>query len=193
MAKLYFRYAAMNAGKTTALLQVAHNYEENGMKVILLKSEIDTKGDRRVVSRLGISRAVDILLNENESVFTYIDEIKCANCILVDEAQFLKTKQVDELWYISKVLDIPVICYGLRTDFKSNMFEGSKRLLEVSDELEELVTICSCGKKAKFNARKINGEYTLDGNQVEIDNNTKVTYESLCGKCYIKKVLKMNK
>lgn len=91
------------------------------------------------------------------------------------------------------MLDIPVICYGLRTDFKSNMFEGSKRLLEVSDELEELVTICSCGKKAKFNARKINGEYTLDGNQVEIDNNTKVTYESLCGKCYIKKVLKMNK
>jgi len=193
MAKLYFRYAAMNAGKTTVLLQVAHNYEENGMKVILLKSEIDTKGDRRVVSRLGISRAVDILLNENDSVFTYIDEIKRANCILVDEAQFLKIKQVDELWYISKVLDIPVICYGLRTDFKSNMFEGSKRLLEVSDELEELVTICSCGKKAKFNARKINGEYTLDGNQVEIDNNTKVTYESLCGKCYIKKVLKMNK
>ena len=193
MAKLYFRYAAMNAGKTTVLLQVAHNYEENGMKVILLKSEIDTKGDRRLVSRLGISRAVDILLNENDSVFTYIDEIKRANCILVDEAQFLKVKQVDELWYISKVLDIPVICYGLRKDFKSNMFEGSKRLLEVSDELEELVTICSYGKKAKFNARKINGEYTLDGNQVEIDNNTKVKYESLCGKCYIKKVLKMNK
>lgn len=154
MAKLYFRYAAMNAGKTTGLLQVAHNYEENGMKVILLKSEIDTKGDRRLVSRLGISRTVDILLNENDSVFTYIDEIKRANCILVDEAQFLKVKQVDELWYISKVLDIPVICYGLRTDFKSNMFEGSKRLLEVSDELEELVTICSCGKKLNLMQEK---------------------------------------
>lgn len=193
MAKLYFRYSAMNAGKTTIILQVAHNYEEKDMKVLLIKSEIDTKGDKEIVSRLGISREVDLLLGKYDSLLNNLEEIKSAKCVLVDEAQFLNKNQVDELWYITKLLDIPVICYGLRTDFQSKMFEGSHRLLEVADELEELTTICSCGKKAKFNARKIGNEYLLEGNQIEIDDGTKVIYESLCGKCYIEKVLKKNK
>src|SRR5574344_1098726 len=100
MAKLYFRYSAMNAGKTTIILQVAHNYEEKDMKVLLIKSEIDTKGDKEIVSRLGISREVDLLLGKYDSLLNNLEEIKSAKCVLVDEAQFLNKNQVDELWYI---------------------------------------------------------------------------------------------
>ena len=108
---------------------------------------------------------------------------------MVDESQFLSEKQVEELWLITKKCDIPVICYGIKTNFQSKLFEGSKRLLELSDELEELATICSCGQKARFNARIINGKYVTVGDNIEIDNNEKIKYESLCGICYIKKVI----
>lgn len=187
MAKLYFRYGAMNCGKSSALMQVAHNYDENNRKVIVIKSSIDTKGDDHLESRIGLKRKVDILLDIDKSLSNYYDEWKDkVSCILVDEAQFLSPSQVDELWYVSKILDIPVICYGLKTDFKSNLFEGSKRLLEVSDELEELITICKCGKRAKFNARLVNGKFTLDGDEIVIDgSDSNVKYVSMCGKCYI--------
>lgn len=192
MAKLYYRYGAMNAGKSTSLLQVAHNYKEKGMNVVLIKSNIDTKGDDKVVSRIGIEAKVDILLDTNDTLFRKenLELIKNANCVLVDESQFLKNDQIDELWYITKKMNIPVICFGIRTDFKSELFEGSKRLMEIADEMEELPTICACGEKARFNARIIDGSYTVYGSQVEIDNNCKIQYESLCGKCYIDKVLK---
>lgn len=192
MAKLYFRYGAMNAGKSAVLLQVAHNYKEKNMKCIIIKPKIDTKGENKIVSRIGLSSPVDILLDIDESLFNIQNQqiIKDSNCIIVDEAQFLSTKQVDELWIITKQLDIPVICYGLRTNFKSNFFIGSQRLMEVADEIEELVTICECGKKAKFNARIINGEYINDGESIVIDDNDSVKYESLCGKCFSQKVLR---
>lgn len=192
MAKLYFRYGAMNAGKSAVLLQVAHNYKEKNMKCIIIKPKIDTKGENKIVSRIGLSSPVDILLDIDESLFNIQNQqiIKDSNCIIVDEAQFLSTKQVDELWIITKQLDIPVICYGLRTNFKSNFFIGSQRLMEVADEIEELVTICECGKKAKFNARIINGEYINDGESIVIDDNDSVKYESLCGKCFLQKVLR---
>lgn len=189
MAKFYFRYGAMGCGKTTALLQVIYNYKKNNLNIVLIKPSIDKKGEDKIVSRLGIEAKVDVLLKPNDKV---IDSINLENltCILVDESQFLTSSQVKELWLISKLKNIPVICYGLKTTFKGEFFAGSKPLMELADEYEELVTICSCGKKAKFNARKINNEYTLIGDEVAIDG-IDAEYEALCPICYIKKVLKI--
>ncbi|MBR5369853.1 MAG: thymidine kinase [Bacilli bacterium] len=193
MSKLYFRYGAMNCGKSTALMQVAHNYQENNMKVILIKSSIDTKGNDHLESRIGMRRKVDVLLGREESVEKAVSNYDSIDCILVDEAQFLSTNQIDELWKIAKKKDIPVICYGLRGDFQSHLFEGSKRLLELADEIEELITICSCGKRAKFNARYVNGEFTLNGEEVLIDGSKdNVIYKPLCGKCYLNEIEKFS-
>ncbi|MBR1936660.1 MAG: thymidine kinase [Bacilli bacterium] len=188
MSKLYFRYGAMNCGKSSNLMQVAHNYNENNKEVVVIKSSIDTKADDYLESRVGLKRKVDILIKPEESFEKYYDYWNDhISCILVDEAQFLTTKQVEELWIASKMLEIPVICYGLKTDFKSNLFEGSKRLLELADELEELVTICSCGKRAKFNARYVNNEFQEDGSSILIDGSvSSVEYRPMCGKCYMK-------
>ena len=183
MAKLYFRYGAMNCGKTTALLQVAHNYEEKGLKVLVVKPSIDTKGGKCIVSRLGIKRKVDIWLRPKDNDTTGV------SCILVDEAQFLKPDQVQDFWLLAKIYNVPVICYGLRTTFQTKFFQGSAPLMELADELEELVTICKCGEKAKFQARKVNGVFVTEGSEVAIDGENEVTYESLCGKCYIEDVL----
>ena len=190
MSKLYFRFGAMNCGKTTALLQVAHNYEEKGMKVLIIKPSVDKKGDKNIVSRLGVERKVDILLSPDEKLTPKID-FNNLSCILVDEVQFMEPSQIKELWIIAKLKDIPVICYGLKTNFKGKLFEGSKALIEVADELEELITICKCGKRAKFNARLIDGKYTKVGDEVAIDG-LDASYEPLCGKCYIEQVLKIN-
>lgn len=186
MAKFHFRYGAMNAGKSTILLQTAYNYEEKGKKVVILKPSVDTKGDEKIVSRIGLERKVDYLIGDNDSIISKLgDNLSSLSCILVDEAQFLKRKQVDELFYISKMMDIPVIAFGLRTDFISNGFEGAIRLLELADALEEMPTICRCGRKARFNARKVDGKFTFDGDSIVIDDNSNVKYESLCGTCYI--------
>ena len=188
MAKLYFRYGAMNSGKTTAMLQVAHNYEEKGMKVLLLKPSIDTKGDNKVVSRLGIDREVDFLISQTESLKNLLKPFRDnVDCIILDEVQFLKKFQIDELFEISIIWDIPVICYGLRTDFLMNGFEGSERLLLIAHSIEELKTICQCGKKAITNGRIINGKFVFSGDQCAIDGEKDVTYEPLCGKCFIKR------
>lgn len=190
MSKLYFRYGAMNCGKSTNLLQVAHNYEERGMKVVIIKPKIDTKGGNTVVSRLGIIREVDILvdneLNLLEEFRSYINKHGEVNCVLVDEAQFLKSHHVDELLEVAVKMDIPVVCYGLRTDFLAQGFEGSSRLLLIAHSLEELKTICKCGKKGIFNGRMINGRFIFEGDQVVIDNGEMVEYESLCAECYLK-------
>ena len=194
VAKLYFRYGAMNCGKTTALLQVAHNYEEKGKKVIIIKSIIDTKGDDSVVSRLGVSRKVDVLLGIDEKIMDLKIDLSKISCILVDEAHFLSETQIDELWIISKTKNIPVICYGIRTDFQSVAFPGSKRLLEIADSLDELITICNCGKRARFQSRKVNNKYVFEGEKVVIDGSRDdVVYEPLCGECYIKNVFSLKK
>ncbi len=187
MSKIWFRYGAMNCGKTTSLLQAAHNYEEQGLNIILIKPKIDKKGEDKVVSRLGIERKVDILLDSTAKLKDVI-KLKSVNCIIVDEAQFLKAQQVKDLWIISKLNNIPVLCYGLKTNFKGELFEGSKALLEVADEIEELITICKCGKRAKFNARVKNNKYVKTGEEIQIDG-ISATYEPLCGKCYIENVL----
>ena len=194
MSKLYFRYGAMNCGKTTALLQVAHNYEERGMKVLILKPKVDTKGDNKIVTRIGLKRKVDHLIEKDENLNNYLSKVKNdISCILVDEAQFLNRDQIDELFMFSKLRDIEVICYGLRSDFKTIAFPGSLRLFELADDMEELYTICRCGKRAKFNGRIVNGEFTSSGEQVAIDGENEIGYESLCGKCYLEKVLGIKK
>lgn len=194
MAKLYFRYGAMNCGKTTALLQVAHNYRERGMKVLIAKPMIDTKGGRKIVSRLGIEEDINLYLTPYSTItieqsISYIKELKqeSYDCILVDEAQFLEPYQVDELYKITKSWGIPVICYGLRCDFQMKGFPGAIRLLEIADSIEELKTICRCGDKATQNMRLIDGVPVFYGEQVAIDGENDVSYESVCGKCYLKR------
>lgn len=194
MAKLYFRYGAMNSGKTALLLQAAHNYEERGMEVLIVKPAIDSKGDDHLVSRIGLKRKVDKLLAPKDDIYKYVKKLKRKiKCVLVDEAQFLEKEQVDELMHIVVKLNIPVICYGLRSDFKTNGFPGSSRLLELAHTIEEMKTICSCGRKAMFNARKVNEKFVFDGEQVAIDGEHKVTYESLCPNCYYEELDKYNK
>ena len=193
MAKLYFRYGAMNSGKSTALLQAAFNYEERGHQVLLAKPAIDTKGDRSIVSRLGVVRDVDFTIEPEAEVLDRFQQQRSrvieshgrdVSCLLIDEAQFLTSEQVDDLLRIALMDDIPVLAYGIRTDFQTVAFPGSRRLLEISHSLEELKTICRCGRKAVFNGRKVNGRFVFDGDQVAIDG-VEVTYESLCGACYL--------
>ena len=184
LAKLFFRYGAMNCGKSTALMQVAHNYEERGLKILVLKPKVDTKADDKISSRIGLERKVDHLIVDNEDLYEYILQNKGINCVIVDEAQFLNPKQVEELLQVAVLEDIPVICYGLRTDFQTKGFPGATRLLELAHSLEEMKTICRCGSKAMFNARKVNDTFVFDGEQVAIDGKDLVTYESLCCKCY---------
>ena len=194
MAKLYFRYGAMNCGKTTNLLQVAHNYEEQGMKVLIMKPSIDTKGGKKMVSRVGMEREVDLLLANNDRVLDYLDVECLPNAIIVDEAQFLTKEQVDELWTVAKIYEVPVLAYGLRTDFLTNAFPGSARLLALADTIEEIKNICKCGKKATQNMRLYNGVPIFEGESVLIDENSDLdnkkqidyNYEPVCGTCYIK-------
>ena len=195
MSKLYFRYGAMNSGKSTILMQVAHNYEENGKRVIVIKPAIDTKGNEFLSARIGIKRKVDILADKDDNLMAYFNNWKDnVSCILVDEVQFLTSTQIEDLWRATKILNIPVICYGIKTDFQSHLFEGSKRLFELADEIEEIATICKCGKKARFNSRYINGKFTLDGDEILIDGaDTEVKYVPLCGECYLKEYDKYRK
>lgn len=194
MAKLYFRYGAMNSGKSTAMLQAAFNYEERGQQVLLIKPQIDTKGDAAIVSRLGVTRSVDFVLSPTEDAYAVFraqrERVRAqtgldVSCLLVDEAQFLTRSQVDDLLRIAIREDVPVLAYGIRTDFQTVAFPGSRRLLEVAHSLEELKTICRCGRKAVFNARRIGDTFIFDGDQVAIDGSAAVTYESLCGSCYL--------
>lgn len=190
MAKLFFRYGAMSCGKSTSLLQVAYNYKEKDKKVVLIKPKCDTKGNKNIVSRIGLSQEVDYLIDSEDSIINVLqNSLSTIDCILVDEAQFFKKEHIDELFIITKMYDVPIICYGLKSDFKTNSFSGSMRLFELADELQELETICRCGKKARFNARVIDGKFVVDGDQIAIDGEKAISYESLCGKCYIEEVM----
>ena len=205
MAKLYFRYGAMNSGKSTSLLQAAYNYEERGQHVLLAKPAIDTKGATQIESRLGMTREVDFLIGPDDDARAIFsahrermrhsgdDELLPGGavdvaCLLVDEAQFLTAAQVDDLFRIAVDDGIPVMAYGIRNDFRTQAFPGSARLLAIAHSLEELKTICRCGRKAVFNGRVIGGRFVFDGDQVAIDgggDSLVTTYESLCGACYL--------
>jgi len=177
MAKLYFSYSAMNAGKSTQLLQVAYNYEERGMEVYMLTAQIDNRSGEKVISsRIGIKHECDTYEGAS-NLFEKVTErqnTKPLACVLIDEAQWLTPQHVDQL-------NIPVLCYGLRTDFKGNLFPGSQALLALADELREIRTICHCGKKATMVLRlDSNGNALLEGPQNQIGGNE--SYVSVCRK-----------
>ncbi|MBI5719144.1 MAG: thymidine kinase [Burkholderiales bacterium] len=182
MAKLYFRYAAMNAGKSTALLQAAYNYEERGMTVALFTAAHDERSGRGVIgSRLGLTRAAATFGPETR--FERAALPAQLACLLIDEAQFLTSEQVVQLHRMAHVEGLPVLCYGLRGDFRGEAFPGSAKLLTIADELEEMKTICACGRKASMNMRiDAEGRRVLHGEQVLIGGNDR--YRAVCPSCY---------
>ncbi len=182
MAKLHFRYAAMNAGKSTALLQVAHNYEERGMKVRLFTAALDTRAGKGVIaSRLGLAREADTFGPDTE--FSAAGLGADLACVLIDEAQFLTPAQVRELHRLAHVGGIPVICYGLRSDFRADAFPGSAALLTLADDIEEMKSVCACGRKATLNLRiDARGQREREGEQVAIGGNER--YRAICPRCW---------
>ena len=194
MADMVFKYSAMNGGKTINILQTIYSYEENNFKVILVKSIKDTKGKDTIVSRNGMNRKVDILLKENESLLTPNNYQKyyTAKVILVDEVELLSVEQIRELWFISHLINIPVVCYGLKSNFKGELFsDGVGQIFAMADHVEEIgsTSLCLCGKKAVFNARKVDDKFTDEGPIVMIDDdNSKCEYVPLCPDCYLKHV-----
>ena len=183
MAKLYFKYGAMGSSKTANALITKFNYEERGMKVWLIKPSIDDRDGASVVkSRIGLSAQAEIITPSTDIYEEYQKHTDC-DVIIADECQFLKAEQIDGLRRIVDELDVPVLCYGLRTDFLTKLFEGSRRLFEVADSITEIKTICSCGKKALVNAR-IDGEgkVVTEGGQILIGGND--SYVAMCHSCW---------
>lgn len=185
MAKLYFRYGTMNSGKSIEVLRVAHNYEEQGKKVLLFTPVVDDRfGVGKITSRIGMNKSAIVVNNQLDMIRMARDERP--NCILVDEAQFLNKEQVGQLIDIVDDLDIPVIAYGLRADFLGQLFEGSNALLAVADTIEEIKTVCwYCDKKAIMNMRCKDGEPIFHGEQIQIGGNE--SYVPVCRKCYAAK------
>jgi thymidine kinase len=182
MSKVYFYYSAMNAGKSTVLLQASYNYHERGMRTLLFIPAIDTRaGVGRIVSRIGLG-ADATPLRADDDIYAQVKadhRRQSVACVLVDEAQFLTRRQVEQLTDIADTLRVPVLCYGLRTDFQANLFEGSAALLALADDLIELKTICHCGRKATMNLRVgPDGRGVKEGAQVEIGGNDR--YVAMC-------------
>lgn len=197
MAKLHFKYGTMNSGKSLDIIKTIHNYEENGFNILLLKPAIDTKGNQQIVSRaMKDGRSVDMIIGPNDNMIDLIIDRIDSNvkCVFIDEAQFLTKEQVKELFILTKALDVSVICYGLRNNFKMEAFPGSSALLELAEVLEELPTICGyCGKTARYVGRSVDGEFVTSGEEVVIDgSDSKVEYIPMCGKCYLEKVNKLD-
>lgn len=175
----------MNSGKSDTLIKTAYNYEERGLRVVVVKPSTDTKHDTDVIARAGYKRTADVLAGPDTDLEAAITTIPDVACVLVDEAQFLTQKQISQLFKVAKQHDISVICCGLRADFQTKLFPGSERLFEVADNVEKLPTMCFCGSQAEFNTRKVDGEYVFTGDQVAIEKGD-VTYDSLCGRCYVR-------
>jgi len=195
MAKLYFRYGAMGCGKTRDIIKVWYNYNEKGKNAIIIKPSIDTKGNDKIVSRDKSELDTDYIIKEKENIYEIISKHRVnynLDCILVDEAQFLSRRHVEELCEVVDEFDLPVICYGLRADFQDNLFPGSEALFIYADKIEEMKTICECLEGATRNVRFINGNPVFEGEQIAIDGMGEVTYQSMCRKCRKKLVKKMN-
>lgn len=189
MAKLYFNYSSMNAGKSTMLLQANHNYIERGMKPRIYTSDLDNRfGDGEIVSRIGLKAKSNIFSSKTDIYKDVLNSCKnsIVDCVLIDEAQFLTQNQVIQLGKVVDELDIPVLAFGIRTDFQGNLFEGSKYLLAWADNLKEIKTVCHCGRKATMVLRlNAKGEVVSDGTQIEIGGEEK--YVSVCRKHFIEK------
>jgi len=185
MAKLYFRYSTMGAGKSLDLLKTAHNYEERNKKVFLLTSDLDNRyGKKKIASRIGISRDADTFNNKSNLYEMVVSNGEKLSCILIDEAQFLTKEQVWQLTDVVDYLGINVIVYGLRSDYLGEPFEGSIYLMTLADKIEELKTICEFGDKASINMRLLNGEPVFEGEQVQIGGNE--SYLPVCRKHFKK-------
>jgi len=188
MAKLVFYYGVMSSGKSNELIGTYYKYTPIGKKVVVLKPSVDTKGENTITSRSGSSLKVDALILPDQSILEHYHLLKDAFVVLVDEAQFLTKEQIFELWVITKQMDLPIIAYGLRSDFKGKLFEGSKALFQYADSLREMKGVCKiCGKTSTRNARKVNGAYVYEGEQVVIGADE--SYDPLCSECYIDYVL----
>jgi len=192
MAKLYFKYGAMGSSKTANALITKFNYEERGMKVWLIKPAIDNRDGENVVrSRIGLKASAYTISSEVD-IFNEFDVNNGYNAIIADECQFFTAAQIDQLRRIVDLYDLPVLCFGLRTDFLTNMFEGSKRLFEIADSITEIKTICSCGKKAIVNARiDENGRIVTEGGQILIGGND--SYVAMCHNCWKSAIEKQKK
>jgi len=185
MAKLYFRYGTMNSAKTLNLLAVSHNYKSQGKKVIIMKPHVDNRfGDTCVKSRTGLSEETNHIVSDNDNILEMLAIYTDISCVLVDECQFLSFKNIEELRLLTDIRNVPVICFGLRTDFQTKLFPGSHRLFELADSIEEIKTVCHrCTKKALFNMRFESGIPTNVGPQVQLGLEDK--YEQVCSKCYL--------
>lgn len=185
MAQLYYRYSTMNAGKSIEVIKVAHNYEERGKNVLVMTSGIDDRyGAGKVTSRIGISRDAECIYDDTNIMEIFLNKHKKnpIDCVIVDECQFLKRHHVEELAEIVDSCDVPVLCYGLKNDFRNELFEGSYYLLVYADKIEEIKTICWCGKKATMVARIVDGKFVKTGEQIQVGGND--MYISLCRKHY---------
>lgn len=192
MAKLHFKYASMNSGKSIDLIRTAYNYEENGYKTLICLPNVNNL-DEDITSRIGLCKKTDVLLLYSDKILDVLKgRLDDVAVILVDEAQFLSISQVEDLFLISKAMNIPVICYGLRTNFKMESFAGSKRLLELAEVLEELPTLCECGQVARFVGRTIKDTFVKEGEEVIIKGTHNIKYVPLCGECYLSKVEKID-
>lgn len=186
--KLYFRYGTMGSAKTALLLTTAYNFEERGMKYVCLKPIIDTRDKKNVIkSRIGIERECRWIYHDTDlyqmAQELFEQNMSVIDWFLIDESQFLTAEQVDQLSRIVDDYGSNVVCYGLRTDFKSNMFEGSRRLFEIADTIDEIKSTCTCGRKTIINARiDVNGDFVEDGAQVEIGGDDR--YIAVCRKCW---------
>ena len=186
MAKLYFKYGAMGSSKTAQALITKYNYEENGMKVWLIKPSADTRdGVATLRSRIGLEATVEVIPPEVDIYARFLgSRVRRCDVIIVDECQFLTEKQIDQLRAIVDEHNIPVMCFGLRTDFQTHLFSGSRRLMEIADTIQEIKTICDCGAKATVNARVNDGYIVTEGAQVVLGGND--CYIAMCHKCYVK-------
>lgn len=194
MNGLYFKYGTMNSGKTANALMLRHNYIQNGYSCLLLKSTLDTRdfsGGRELIvkTRIGLSAPCVPFTPDDDiiEIFENINSKKHVDVIIVDECQFASSEQIDQLKVLSS--NLPVFCYGLLTDFKTNLFDGSKRLIEISDNLQELASICTCGKKATVNARFIDGKICTTGDAIAIEKGN-ITYKSMCYSCFKNELIK---
>lgn len=183
MAQLFFKYGAMNSGKSIDVLKVAHNYEEQGKPVVLLTSGVDTRSGRgTIASRIGLERKVHPIMKDT-NVYEYVKNIdQRIYCVLIDEAQFLSKEHVLQLTQIVDELNIPVMTFGLKNDFRNELFEGSYYMLIYADKIEEIKTICWCGRKATMVARIVDGQFVKQGEQIVVGGND--MYVSLCRKHY---------
>ena len=186
MAKLYFKYGAMGSSKTAQALITKYNYEENDLNVWLIKPSADTRdGETILRSRIGLEASVEVIAPGTD-VYLLFQDTREGNCdvIIVDECQFMTEKQIDQLRSIVNDYNIPVMCFGLRTDFQTHLFPGSRRLMEIADTIQEIKTICDCGAKATVNARVNDGYIVTEGAQVVLGGND--SYIAMCHKCYVR-------